>query len=89
MKQETVYYLIRGRLLGKREGDYDYYLYRNGSWEKDSSYLIFGKLGGYDSSEPEGSPYGWGSSSVMDEIEEISEEEALKYMNDTETEKTG
>ncbi|MBQ6492241.1 MAG: hypothetical protein IJI92_00015 [Erysipelotrichaceae bacterium] len=74
------YYKIHDpNVLGMSE-DRKYYLYINGKWEKDSNYIIFGKLNGYDPYEPEGSPYGWGSTSVMDEIEEISEEEAKRIM---------
>ena len=40
--------------------------------------VILDRLVGYDSFEPPGSPYGIGCMSVMDEIEKISEEEALK-----------
>ena len=78
-KKET-YYLINSRLLGKKTND-DYYLFLNGEWKKDTEYLIMGKLCGYDEYEEEGSPYGWGSTSVMEEIQIISREEALELMN--------
>ncbi len=78
MNQET-YYLINGYRLGKcKEGEY--YLYNNGKWVYDKDQEIFGRLYGYDPFEPPGSPYAWGSTSVIDEIEEISEEEAEKQI---------
>ena len=80
MEKETVYFLIRKNQLGKRADDNNYYLFINGEWKKDEEWLILGMLGGYDASEPEGSPYGWGSTSIMDEIEKISKEEAEKIM---------
>ena len=83
MADKTVYYLINDRLLGKREGDYAYYLFRDGNWIKDENWLILGKLGGYDDSEPDDSPYGWGSTSVMDEIKEISKQEADRFIEET------
>ncbi len=74
---ELRYYLIRDRLVGK-EAKGAYYLFREGAWEPDVKNVIMDRLVGYDPFEPPGSPYGIGCMSVMDEIEEISEEEALK-----------
>ena len=77
--EELRYYLIKDRLLGKYE-DGKYFLYINDRWEPDRNYVIFSKLNGYDPYESDDSPYGWGSTSVMDEIEEIGEKEAEKIM---------
>lgn len=74
---ERRYYLIHDRLVGKEEHS-AYYLFREGAWEPDVENVILDRLVGYDPFEPPGSPYGIGCMSVMDEIEEISEEEALK-----------
>ncbi len=38
------------------------------------------RLMGYDPTEPPGSPYAMMNSSVMDEIEEISEEKAKEFL---------
>ena len=75
----TRYYLIEDRLLGKNE-DGRFFLFIDGIWKHDDDLYIVGKLNGYDSYEPDDSPYGWGSTSVMDEIKEISEEEALEVL---------
>lgn len=75
MKEATSYYLIRNHLIGKKE-DAKYYIFRYNRWEPDESYIIMDCLVGYDPFEPPGSPYGIGSGSVMDELEEISFERA-------------
>lgn len=73
------YYLIRKRQLGKYDNG-KYYLFHDGNWEEDTDGYIFGILNGYDPFEPEDSPYGWGSTSVMEEIEEIDEKEAKRII---------
>lgn len=72
---EIQYYLILNRLIGKEESG-SYYLLKDGKWILDEQNVIRDRLFGYDPDEPPGSPYGIGCSSVMDEIEEISYEEA-------------
>jgi hypothetical protein len=42
--------------------------------------VINDHLVGYDPYEPEGSPYGFGSSGILFEMEEITEEEARAFM---------
>ena len=79
-EKDVTYYLIYDHILGKSVGRYDYFLYKNNKWERDSNWIILGKLCGYDDTEPAGSPYGFGSTSVMDEIKEISKEEADKFI---------
>lgn len=72
----TTYYLIRGRKIGKRDGDFC--LFEAGlGWIRDDRHEISDRLTGYDPSEPEDSPYAMFSSSIMDEIETITEEEAM------------
>ena len=73
--EETRYYLILGRRLGKKDGG-KYFILRGGAWEEDNNNEIMDRLMGYDPSEPPGSPYGIGNTSIMDEIEEISYEQA-------------
>ena len=80
---DVTYYLMYGRKLGKYDNG-RYLLYIDNEWVKDEDYVILGMLNGYDPYEPEGSPYGWGSLSVMDNIEEISEEQALSLMKESE-----
>ena len=73
--EETRYYLILGRRLGKKDGG-KYFLLKDGAWEQDNNNEIMDRLMGYDPSEPPGSPYGIGNTSIMNEIEEISYEQA-------------
>lgn len=72
---DTRYYLILGRRLGKKD-DGKYFILRDGAWEQDNNNEIMDRLMGYDPSEQPGSPYGIGNTSIMDEIEEISYEQA-------------
>ena len=73
----TIYYLIRERRLGKKEDD-GYFLYKDREWVPDVRNVILDRLMGYDPYDD--TPYGFGSLSVMDEIEEISEDEAKAFM---------
>ncbi|MBR3004192.1 MAG: hypothetical protein IKH67_03895 [Lachnospiraceae bacterium] len=77
--KKTTYYLIRDRLVGKREKGSDY-LFRDGEWVPDERGVIMKRLIGFDPWEPEDSPYRFGSLSIMDDIEEISFEEAMKII---------
>ena len=77
----TTYYLIRNRTLGKRENN-NFYLFKDGSWAPDTKNTIMDRLIGFDPSEPEDSPYRTGNMSIMDEIETISEEQALKLIDE-------
>ena len=75
------YYLILGYIVGKAEGD-NCFIRRQGRWVEDSEYMIMDRLMGYDPSEPTGSPYGIGNSDIVDEIEEITFEMAVKYIGE-------
>ena len=79
MKSSATYYLIRDSVVGKKESG-RYYIFRNGQWEPDNKSMIMDRLVGYDPSEPPGSPYGFGNGSVMAEMDEISQEEAMKLI---------
>jgi len=83
MKKNITYYLIRDCRLGKKEGT-KYYLFRNGKWLEDDKNYIQDYLLGFDPSEPEDSPYRFGGSTMMD-IDEITEEEAMKLIGDLST----
>ncbi|MBQ9891512.1 MAG: hypothetical protein IJM39_08895 [Firmicutes bacterium] len=78
----TRYYLIYDRIVGKREiysdRHSDNWLFKNGKWVPDTGFVIMDHLIGYDSSEPEDSPYRIGSTDVLMEMDEISEEEAMR-----------
>lgn len=81
----TIYYLIDNKTLGKREGEHPHlrsYLFIEGRWEPDRKSVIMDHLMGYDSSEPKGSPYAFGSLDAMDGIEAISEKRAKALMHE-------
>ena len=75
---EITYYLIRERRLGKAQGD-GYFLYDNGKWIADERNVILDHLMGFDPSDD--SFYGFGNGLIMDEMEEITEAEAIRIMN--------
>ena len=84
MKRKLIsikYYLIYDRIVGKRGlySDYhsDNWLFKDGKWIPDEKFVISDHLIGYDPSEPEDSPYRIGSTSVLMEMDEISEAEAM------------
>ena len=77
-KKNTVYYLIKKRRLGKQEKG-DYFLFENAEWIPDEKSEICDRLMGYDPYDD--SPYGFGSLSIMDEIEEIPESRVKEIMN--------
>ncbi len=77
------YYLIEGYLLGKEEDNDEgtkYYLWQDGQWVPDEKSVIFGYFMGFDPTEEDDSPYAVGNTSIMDEIEEITEEQAQEIM---------
>ena len=76
------YYLIRGRKLAKREDGYHCYLFKDGEWFWDEKNVLNDRLIGYDSDEPDDSPYKIGNSCVMNEIEELTFEEAMRILNE-------
>lgn len=72
------YYLIRERRLGKAQED-GYYLYDNEQWIVDERNVILDHLVGFDPADD--SFYGFGNAEIMDEMEEITEEQAIAFMN--------
>lgn len=84
MKGDTTYYLIVGFVVGKKVEDKIYhkdYLFREGKWIPDTDHLIMDRLVGYDAYEPEDSYYKMGNMSIMDELDEISEDTAKQLMS--------
>ena len=71
------YYLLKDSGLVAKGFGSTHWIYYDFSWLKDTKSFVYDKLIGYDPSEPEDSPYGIGSTSVMDEIEQISYAEAM------------
>ena len=78
---DITYYLIRERRLGKAQGD-GYFLYDNGAWIVDERNVILDHLMGFDPNDD--SFYGFGNAQIMDEMEEITEEQAIAFMNQRE-----
>ena len=74
---DITYYLIRERRLGKAQGD-GYFLYNNGEWIPDERNVILDHLMGFDPNDD--SFYGFGNAQIMDEMEEITEEQAIAFM---------
>ena len=77
MSDNTKYYLIKGRIIGKMV-DYNPFIYDDG-WKPDTGSMIIDRLLGFDPFEPPGSPYCIGNTDVMEEIEEIPKETAMAY----------
>ncbi len=83
-EKKVVYYLLWERVVAKREKrkeSYNDYLFKNARWVKDEENIIMNHLVGFDASEPEDSPYRYGSTSVLMEMDEISEKDAIFIMN--------
>ena len=53
-------------------------VYEKQQWVPDTKHEILDRLMGYDPYDD--SPYGFGSTSIMDEIEEITEEQAEAFL---------
>ena len=75
MGEKKRYYLICDTQVAKTEAGRSW-LFRNGEWAADRENAVMDRLMGYDPSEPADSPYATGNTSIMDEIEEITEERA-------------
>ena len=69
------YYIKDLSLFAKGEGHGIYFLYQNGKWVPDMNNTVSDRIMGYDPYEDDDSPYKIGNTTIMDEIEEISEEE--------------
>ena len=74
---ETRFFFICNHLIGKEEGG-EFFLLSDRKWVLDTKNIIMHRLIGYDASEPADSPYAIGCTSVMDEIEEITYDEAKR-----------
>ena len=77
MMEQAEYYLILNRIVGKKENG-RYYIFRDGGWQPDTENMILDRVFGYDPTEDENSPYAMFNTSIMEELEKISYEEAMK-----------
>ena len=82
---EFNYYLMQDRGIVARGVYFDNWIFDFDSreWIKDTKCIISDALMGYDPGEPEGSPYGIGSTSEMDEIKHIDYKTAMQFISDT------
>lgn len=74
------YYLLKDSGLVAKGYSFYHWIYYDFAWHKDTKSIVSNKICGFDSSEQEDSPYAFGSTSVMDEIEQISYEEAADIL---------
>ncbi len=79
--RNTRYYLLWKRVVGRSDAE-GFYLFENGQWHPDEYHVIMDHLYGYDPFEPENSPYRMFNDSVMEEIEEITPEQADRLLGD-------
>ncbi len=78
---DVAYYYIKDlNSLGKIEGHICFLYKAEKGWVKDDKSILMDRIIGYDESEPSDSPYKIGNLSIMDLVEEISEEEAENFM---------
>jgi len=66
-------------------------VYRNGEWDEsyEARRIVNDRLKGYDEFEPDDSPYAMGNSDMMDRIEGITEEEAMKRITEADAKRKG
>lgn len=76
------YYLLKDSGLVARRSGFTCWIYRNFRWNRDTENKVMDKLMGFDPSEPADSPYAFGSTSVMDDVEEISYQEAMDIIGE-------
>ncbi|MBO4537272.1 MAG: hypothetical protein J5694_00190 [Erysipelotrichaceae bacterium] len=81
-RKKTVYYYINDKDLVAKSVGGRHYIYRGTGWRLDRSFIVSDRLNGYDSSEPFGSPYGFGNTDMLDRIDEITKEEAMKIIEE-------
>jgi len=75
------YRIIDQSLIGRRDEKSICYIYdKRRGWIPDSDHILMGRIMGYDDSEEPGSPYRMGNSDMMSRIEEITEEDANKLI---------
>ncbi len=83
METETMQYYIlenRGILARGRDFRFEIYDFIKRVWVEDSEHIVSDALMGYDPSEPEGSPYGIGNTSIMAEVKSVSREDAMCFI---------
>lgn len=78
----TTYYLMNDlNMIGKEEHFVPYIYQKDRGWIVDEDNLLMDRVMGYDKSEPSGSIYRIGNSEMMEQVKEISEEEAIQFIS--------
>lgn len=77
----VTYYRIKDlNLIGKMQDNIPYIYLTEQGWAADTDNILMDRLMGYDETEPKGSPYAIGNTSIMELVEEISEDEAERFI---------
>lgn len=77
----TYYHIKDMNLLGKEEECIPYLYKQSKGWVVDNDNILMDRIMGYDDSEPSGSPYKIGNSSIIQLVVEISKEEADRVID--------
>ncbi|MCI9075076.1 MAG: hypothetical protein HFH10_04625 [Dorea sp.] len=81
----VTYYRIKDlNLIGKMQDNIPYIYITEQGWAADTNNILMDRIMGYDETEPKGSPYAIGNSSIMELVEEISEDEAERFIKTNE-----
>jgi hypothetical protein len=81
MKGFTAYYLIKDlNIVGKKEGFIPYIYDKDKGWVVDNDNILSDRLIGFDETEEPDSPYRIGNTDMLSRVEEITEEQAMKLI---------
>ncbi len=78
----TYYYISDLNKVGKEEEFIPYIYDKIRGWVVDQSNILMDRILGYEDTEPEDSTYRLGNLNMLDRITEITEEEALKKIEE-------
>lgn len=78
----TYYYISDLNKVGKEEEFIPYIYDKIRGWVVDQSNILIDRILGYEDTEPEDSTYRLGNLNMLDRITEITEEEALKKIEE-------
>lgn len=82
-KKNTYYFWINDlEHVGKLEQFVPYLYNKENGWVVDDKHILMDRLFGYDETEPKDSPYAIGCTDMLDRIDNITEEEAMKLISE-------
>lgn len=81
MGHDSYYEITDLDMIGKLEGGLPYIFDSGQGWIFDKESLLMDRLMGYDSSEPDASPYRIGNLDMLGRVRKISREEAEKRIS--------